>query len=135
MTPGPATCTASELPRNSPVPIAPPIAIMLSWAEVSWRESCSPFSTPLVRASVVFIRSAGAARRMKDAQQPDRRGSGVLQAVQDAVGQINARIGVEFTRRHLSFQVQDSAAFENQRCFPRKRGGERELRRAESIPR
>ena len=44
MTPGPAVCTASELPRNRPVPMAPPIAIMASCRGVSWRESCSPFS-------------------------------------------------------------------------------------------
>src|SRR5579871_2450768 len=44
MTPGPAVWTARELPRKSPVPMAPPMAIIEICADVSWRESCSPFS-------------------------------------------------------------------------------------------
>src|SRR5215471_7483752 len=42
ITEGPAKPMAKLLPRNSPVPIAPPMAIMLSCADVSpW---CKPFS-------------------------------------------------------------------------------------------
>jgi len=39
---GPATPTASPLSRNSPVPIAPPIAIIVCCTEDIWRDStCS----------------------------------------------------------------------------------------------
>ena len=39
---GPATPTESPVARNSPVPIAPPSAIMVCWADDSWRDStCS----------------------------------------------------------------------------------------------
>jgi len=47
--------------EKSPVPIAPPIAIMLSCPLESWRESCSPCSMPRLAASLVFIRDAGTA--------------------------------------------------------------------------
>jgi hypothetical protein len=42
MTLGPARPMANLLPRNRPVPIAPPIAIMLIWPAVSFR--CRPAS-------------------------------------------------------------------------------------------
>src|SRR5271166_1243402 len=97
MTPGPATRTASELPRNSPVPIAPPIAIMLSWPEVNCRESCSPFSMPPRGASVVFIGCAGAAGRIERAQQFDGGVRRILHAMTRPYGEIDAAAGPEFT--------------------------------------
>src|SRR5688572_14030250 len=42
MTAGPATLTDKPLARNKPVPIAPPSAIVVCWADDSWRAStCS----------------------------------------------------------------------------------------------
>ena len=42
MTAGPATLTDRPLARNRPVPIAPPSAIVVCWADESWRAStCS----------------------------------------------------------------------------------------------
>src|SRR5437764_95698 len=117
MTPGPATRTASELPRNNPVPIAPPIAIIPSCPDVSCRESCSPFSRLLWAASVVFISGAGAARRMKNPEHSNRRGTGIFQAVHHAIRQINACARSEFARVHLPFQVQNAVSFENEDHF------------------
>ena len=48
MTPGPAVRTAIALPRNSPVPIAPPMAIMPSWRCESCR--ASPCSRAITRS-------------------------------------------------------------------------------------
>src|SRR5260370_42508217 len=109
MTPGRGGCTASALPRNNPVPIAPPIAIMLSWPVVSWRESCSCSS---IRSVFCVIGRAGASRRMENAEQPDGRRAGILKAVDDAIGQINARTGSEVVGVPLFLEMQESLPFE-----------------------
>jgi len=46
ITPGPASLTEMALPRNNPVPIAPPIAIMESCRGVKWR--WRPASRPMI---------------------------------------------------------------------------------------
>src|SRR5271170_4203765 len=117
MTPGPAMRTARALPRNRPVPMAPPIAIMLSWAEVSWRSSCSPCS---MAPSVVFIRGAGAAGGVEGAQQLDGGVSRILDAVADAYGEIYAAAGPELAGFRLlvnGLGMYDSVAFENENAF------------------
>ena len=115
MTPGPAMRTASELPRKSPVPIAPPMAIMLSWPVVSWRESCSPCSMPRPAASLVFIRNAGTAGRVERAQQLNGGVPGILYAVPDAGRKVDAAARVEFTLFFI--HMHDSAAFQNENDF------------------
>ena len=60
MTAGPAVCTASELPRKSPVPMAPPMAIIAIWRVVSRRDSplfLSRIAAPraLFAASLTFL--------------------------------------------------------------------------------
>src|SRR5262245_8578128 len=41
MTPGPASSMVTLLPRNNPTPIAPPIAIIVSWRGLSLRRKPS----------------------------------------------------------------------------------------------
>src|ERR1700722_8230971 len=113
MTPGPAVRTASALPRNSPVPIAPPMAIMPSWPAVSWRESCSPCSTPAVTGSAVFIRGGGTPRRVEHTQQPDRIRAGVLDTVHDADREVHTAPRTKLRRRRLAFDVQDGPSLED----------------------
>src|ERR1700689_509182 len=113
MTPGPAVRTASALPRNNPVPIAPPMGIMPRWPAVSWRESCSPCSTPAVTGSGVFICGGGTPRWMEHAQQPDRIRARVLDAVYDADGEVHPASRSELRRRRLALDVQDGATLED----------------------
>src|SRR5215475_9154899 len=114
MTPGPATRTARELPRKSPVPIAPPIAIMLSCGTVSWRESFSLFS---ICVSVVFIGRARTARRMKHAQQPNRLRTRIFQTMQHTIGEVNARPRPKLARRHSPVQMQNPPPFQDEDPF------------------
>src|SRR5580704_3396033 len=120
MTPGPAMRTASELPRKSPVPIAPPMAIILSWRNVSWRDSCSPFSIPSGAASTIFrlhpfIRFAGTTRRIERAQQLDGRSPRILHAMVHAYGEVNAAARREFAR--FAVGMHNPVAFQNENAF------------------
>src|SRR5579862_8659368 len=62
MTAGPAVRTASALPRNSPVPMAPPMAIMLIWRSLSLRarpcstETACPLRSGNATGSAAIIR-------------------------------------------------------------------------------
>src|ERR1051326_4752406 len=109
MTPGPATRTASELPRKSPVPMAPPIAIMPSWPAVSCRESCSPCSM----CSIVLIGSSGTPGRIEHTEQSDWLRMWVFEAVHDSSGQVDACARTELAGSEVFFEVQDSAAVED----------------------
>src|SRR4029077_17727721 len=113
MTTGPAVRTASALPRNNPVPIAPPMAIMPSWPAVSWRESCSPCSTPAATGSAVFIGGGGTSRWMEHSQQPDRIRARILDAVHDADREIVSAPRTKLRLRRLSLDVQDGASLED----------------------
>src|SRR5579862_968884 len=112
MTPGPAMRTASELPRKSPVPIAPPIAIMPSWRVESWRDSCSPFSMLPGAASVArLIGFARTPRRIKRAQQLDSGCPRILHAMAYAYGEVNAAASLELAPFVVG--VYNPAAFQN----------------------
>src|SRR5712692_10176490 len=52
MTPGPASCTVTLLPRKRPTPMAPPMAIMVSWRWFNWR--CRPSVSSEAGAGVLF---------------------------------------------------------------------------------
>src|SRR5580658_8044222 len=114
-TPGPAMRTASELPRKSPVPIAPPIAIILSWPAVSWRDSCSPFSMAPAAASAIFVGFARTTRRIECAQEFDGGGARILHAMAHAYGKVNAAARFEFARcvigMHNAVTLQDENHF------------------------
>src|SRR5579863_6868082 len=112
--------TARELPRKSPVPMAPPIAIMLSWAEVSWRWSCSPCSMRPGEegrsgTGLIFIRRAGATGGVEGAEQLDRGSPQILDAVAHAHREINAVAGTEIAR--FLVRVNDAVAFQNKDAF------------------
>ena len=127
--------------------MAPPIAIMPSWPVVSWRESRSPCSMLPTRrrrrvggrrvggGSVVFIGNAGAARRMEDTEQTDRRRARILQAVDDARGKIDAGTGTELGHRTLATEMEDPLAFEDVDAFFVRVAVKRALCWSESIPR
>src|SRR5580658_469282 len=114
-TPGPAMRTASELPRKSPVPIAPPIAIILSWPAVSWRDSCSPFSMAPEAASAIFVGFARTTRWIECAQKLDGGGARILHAVAHSYREVNAAARSEFARcvigMHDPMTLQDENHF------------------------
>src|SRR5579859_6597002 len=94
------------------------MAIMLSCPAVSCRESCSCSSTAAgARLVVGFISGAGAAGWMENAEQPDRIGSRILQAVHHSIGQVDARPGAEFARVQMPFEMQNSTALQYVDCF------------------
>src|SRR5262245_15665404 len=69
MTPGPARPIVTVLPRNSPTPIAPPIAIIVIWRELSRR--CRPSSVVDGRAMAgVEVTGSGIVKRMETALPP-----------------------------------------------------------------
>src|SRR5580698_5070652 len=114
-TPGPAMRTASELPRKSPVPIAPPIAIILSWPAESWRDSCSPFSMAPGAASAIFVGFARTTRRIERAQKFDSGAARILHAMAHAYGKVNAAARFEFARCVVG--VHDPMALQDENHF------------------
>src|ERR1700689_3586092 len=107
---------ASELPRKSPVPIAPPMAIILGWLEESSRDSCSPFSmAPGGKLFARFIGFAGTSRRIERTQQLDRGCPRVLHAMAYAYGEVNAAASPEFTRFVVG--VHNPLAFQDENAF------------------
>src|SRR5579863_4163140 len=93
--------------------MAPPMAIMPSCPEPSWRESCSPFSMPPGADSVVLISGAGASGGVKNAEQADGFGSVILEAVDHAVRQVDARARSKLRGGRLPFQVQNALALQD----------------------
>src|SRR5271165_3431672 len=97
MVPGPASRSARELPRNKPVPIAPPMAIMLSCPELNPRWSCSPLSMECTSADcsgpLVGMRPSPVNRKIQLAAVDD---GAVFHNHIDALGVVDVvqRVGV-----------------------------------------
>src|SRR3974377_503167 len=60
MPPGPASLMVTELPRNNPTPIAPPMVIMVTWRCVSARLSSGEPSGESAALEAIGSRAAGA---------------------------------------------------------------------------